>query len=173
MTNTLVSPADLLDFGQFSDSLVDVAAASVRREAQWHIAPRRTEDVRVVLRGGERGEVVLPTRDFPDAPVVVNAVTSGGVAVAGWEQAEGVLVRRAGVWSGWRPYGAVLVNITHGFPTCPPDLLPVLAQRASAARSPRDSRVSAFANGAIQMAFMAPGQIDPTVAGYALIGGVA
>jgi hypothetical protein len=87
-----------------------------------------------------------------------------------WDHAEGVVIRRS--W-GWRPYGRVTVTITHGFAQCPPDLLPVLAQRAQAAKSPRDSRVSSFANGSIQMAFGDASRIDPTVARYAVIGGVA
>lgn len=169
--NTLVSPAELLPFGQFADEFVDAAAAGVRGDADWHIAPRMTETVRVVLRGGERDTLVLPhTRDMAGAPVVVNSVTGNGVLLGGWDYAEGCVVRSS---LGWRAYRSVLVSITHGFVTCPPDLLPVLATRAQAAKSPRDSRVSSFTNGAIQMAFGDLASVDPTIARYAVIGGVA
>jgi len=175
MTNTLVSPAELLEFGQYSDVHVDAAARSLRRECGWHIAPRVTEDVKLVLRSGTGDELYLPTRDFPDAEVIVNTVrNSAGELLTGWEHAEGVIVRRGGVfryalWTG----RYVTVNITHGFATCPADLLPLLAARAAAAKAPRESRVTSFTNGAIQMAFGDATMIDPTVSDYAIIGGVA
>lgn len=169
MTNTLVGPDTLVDFGTYTDTLVDAAAASVRREADWHIAPRLTETITLVLRRGAADEIPLPTRSFSDAPVVVSAVTSGGTTITGWDQADGVLILGR-----HRHYsGRLQVTLTHGFTECPADLLPILAQRAQSARSPRDSRVSSFTNGAVQMAFRDARELDPVVARYAVIGGVA
>jgi len=169
MTNTLANPSDLVEFGTFSDTLVDAAVESVRREADWHIAPRRTETIRLVSRAALHGEVPLPTRSFPDAPVDVVSVARAGVPVTGWDQADGVLLlggRRA--WS-----GRLDVTLTHGFAKCPAELLPVIAQRATAARSQRDPRTSSFSNGVVQMSFRDANQRDPVVAQYAVIGGVA
>jgi hypothetical protein len=172
VSNTLVGPSALVEFGTFTDTLVDAAVASVRREADWHIAPRLTETIELVVRRGAADELPLPTRSFPDAQVLVSAVTRGGTALTGWDQADGVLIlghRPAG----WGGVGRIRVTLTHGFVECPPELLPVIAQRASSARSPRDPRTSSFSNGAVQMSFRDATQLDPVVAKYAVIGGVA
>jgi hypothetical protein len=154
--------------------------ASVRREADWHIAPRLTETLTLVSRGALAGELPLPTRSFRDAPVVVEAVSrANGTPILGWDQADELLIltrsshRYHHGSGGWSSFGRINVTLTHGFTECPPELLPVIAQRAQAARSPRDPRTSSFSNGTVQMAFRDATQLDPVVARYAVIGGVA
>lgn len=174
MTNTLVSPVELAEWGSFSDTMVDVAVADLRAAVEWHIAPRRSETLRVRLlgrRGGRSGfadEIVLPTRDLPGAPVVVNAVRAGGSALTGWSSSDGLLARS---W-GWVA-GTLEVDVTHGFEKCPPDLLPLIASLAQSAGSARDARVSSFTNGGVQMAFESAYMVDPKVARYKVLGGVA
>jgi hypothetical protein len=176
VTNTLVSPADLAAFGPLDDAMVDAAVSDLRRDAGWHIAPRITETIAVECYGGP--ELVLPTRSFPDAQVVVTGVAGTAGELTGWELLPGAVLRR-GVWhrhygggSGW-PYGYLSVTLTHGFVNCPPDLLPVIAQRAQASAQMRDSRVTSFSNGAIQMAFGDAFQLNPAVAKYAVFAGVS
>ena len=174
MTNTLASPVDLAEFGSYSDTMVDVAVADLRAEAGWHIAPRISETLTIRVlgrRGGRAGyldEIVLPTRDLPGAPVVVNAVRSGGSTLTGWSSAEGMLLRSWG-FAG----GALEVDVTHGFVSCPKDLLPLIAALAQSSSSARDSRVSSFTNGGVQMAFESAYMVDPKIARYRVLGGVA
>jgi hypothetical protein len=175
--NTLVSTSDLLEFGTFSDALLDSAVADIRAEAGWHIAPRLVETVRVRVprvaswRRGRGGELLLPTRDLPGAPVDVRTVRAGSTVLAGWA-ADGETLSLSYVWA--RPLTHLDVELEHGFPVCPPDLLPLIAQRAQAARAPRDSRVTSFTNGGVQMSFGASAySIDPKVDRYRVLGGVA
>lgn len=165
MTNTLVTPEQLVSFavGGLSDELVDVAAAAVRRDLGWHLVPRITETIAVESHGGHL--LWLPTRSLPGAPVVVSGVQSG---IDHWHQLPGAL------WSPepW-PIGYVSVTLAHGLAACPADLLPLLAQRADAASQPRDSRVTSFTNGGVQMALADPYQLDPELAPYAVLDGVS
>jgi hypothetical protein len=176
VTNTLVSAADLATFGPLDDAMVDAAAADMRRDAGWHIAPRLTETIAVECYGGP--DLILPTRSFPEAPVVVTGVAGVAGELTNWQLLPGATLRR-GVWrghyggsSGW-PFGYLSVTLTHGFTQCPPDLLPVIAQRAQAATQMRDSRVTSFSNGAIQMAFGDAFQLNPALAKYAVFAGVS
>lgn len=176
MTNTLIGSSDLAEFGSYSETMVDIAVADLRAEAGWHIAPRVSETLSVRIlgrRGGRPGymdELVLPTRDLPGAPVTVSAVRAGGTTLQGWTAAEGLLMR---LW-GWG-FGAGLleVDVTHGFTTCPRDLLPLLASLAEAAGSSRDPRVTSFRNDGIQMVYASAYMVDPKIARYRVLGGVA
>ena len=127
----LVEAIDLVDFpgAPFAESLVESAGESVRAEAGWHIAPQVTETLRIFSEGGTA--LVLPTLEY-----TVSAVRdiSGDtpVVLTGWtDRGSGILLK-----SYW-PAGRVLeVDVVHGYVACPPELLPVIAHRVQASRSP-------------------------------------
>ena len=130
MPALVVAPA-LADFpgAPFAESLVESAGESVRAEAGWHIAPEVTETLRVFSEGGTA--LVLPTLKY-----TVTAVrdTSGDTpeVLTGWtDRGSGILLK-----SYW-PVGHMLeVDLVHGYEICPPELLPVIAHRVQASRSP-------------------------------------
>lgn len=164
MANTLVSTSDLRDFpgSPFSETAVDVAAASVRSEAGWHIAPVVTETITVRSYGGR--ELLLPTRR-------VVSVASAGTWTDWVVQPEGVLYRHVG----W-PAGVYEVTLTHGFDSVPVELLPVLAGRAAGAVRLRDPAVSATSVGQVQVSFFrgdAATGPDSVVGRYSVRVGVA
>ena len=165
MANTLVTPTDLAAFpgGPFSDQMVDIAAADVRAEAGWHIAPEVTETVRVRAYGRW---LHLPSRRV----LSVASVTRNGTTVTGWELDGDSLHRRSG-WS-----GAYEVTLRHGLEATPQDLLPVLASRARSVTNPRDPAVSQRSVGQVQESYretVGTATADPVVARYALPDGVA
>lgn len=105
------------------------AEATVRAHCGWHIAPPRTETL--VLDGSASPVLTLPTLHLTD----VSAVAVDGVAlIAGTEFAwssSGYLLRLAeAVWP-WKPR-SIVVTITHGHPTAPPEVASVV--QAIAAR---------------------------------------
>jgi len=164
VANTLVSTSDLMDFpgAPFQEVLVDVAAASVRSEAGWHIAPVVTETIAVRSYGGR--ELLLPSRR-------VVSVASVGTWTDWVLQSEGVLYRHVG----W-PLGVLEVTFTHGFASVPVELLPVLAARAAGAGRLRDPAVSATSVGQVQVSYFrdaATAGIDSAVARYSVRVGVA
>lgn len=118
----LIQPADLVGFrgAPFSAKVTSAAAASVRTKCEWHIAPSVTETVK--LRAG--GSVVLlPSLHVTDVASVVDV---NDAEITGWDWSpEGIIEL---------PYGGfprfVTVTFTHGYPDCPDDLLPIIAERA-------------------------------------------
>jgi hypothetical protein len=164
VANTLVSTSDLMDFpgSPFQETRVDIAAASVRSDAGWHIAPVVTETITVRSYGGR--ELLLPSRR-------VVSVASVGTLTDWVLQSEGVLYRHVG----W-PVGVLEVTFTHGFGSVPVELLPVLAARAAGAARLRDPAVSATSVGQVQVSYRdttATIATDPVIARYSVRVGVA
>lgn len=170
MSNTLVSSAELTDFpgAPFDDYAVDIAAASVRADAGWHIAPVVTETLTVDSFGGQL--LVLPTRRITAVTAIRN-VTDGTEVVTGWRRMTTGIYRRAG----W-PIGTIEVDLSHGYAKTPLELLPVIARRVS--QAPREpglashsitrgpfSESSSYRGGA--------SGLDPVVARYAVPAGIA
>jgi hypothetical protein len=157
----LIQASDLADFrgAPFSQPVAEAAAESIRTECEWHIAP--SEIATVKLRGG--GYVLLlPSMYVTDVSSVVD---NYGQAVAGCE---------------WFPNGTiecpsgfplfVTVTFTHGYPACPPELLPVIAERAASQAS---GRIKSEAAGGVSISM--EGGYDPIGSGvlakYRLHGG--
>jgi membrane protein YdbS with pleckstrin-like domain len=122
----LTQPGDLNDFpgAPFPERIIRAAEESVRDEAEWHIAPVVTETVRIDAEGG--AYLRLPSLRV----VEVTSVTIGGVAVVDYELGAAPMLYRRRGW----PYGVVEVTLTHGYPTVPAGLLPVIAARCQRAR---------------------------------------
>lgn len=118
----LVSPTDLSGFrgAPFTPNAVNGACESVRRDCEWHIAPTLEQSVR--LRGGDT-LLRLPTLYLVE---VVSVTSSKGVAVNGFDWLpNGVLERESG-------FPAIVdVVFRHGYESCPPELLNVVAERAA------------------------------------------
>lgn len=110
----------------------------VRDEAEWHIAPSKTETITVSGRGNDR--LVLDTLHLTG----VSAVTIGGVSVASPRFTEwGTIYPDPDTWTGWHGglwHGDVTLTIVHGYDSCPAALLDAMTR---AARSQRPAHVPA------------------------------
>jgi hypothetical protein len=125
----LISASDLTGFrgAPFVQAVADAAAGAVRAECGWHIAPEVNETARV--RGGSR-ILLLPTLKLTG---VTSITDTDGNAVTGWEWFEsGVVELDFGSFP-----RVVIVSFRHGYPACPAELLPVIAERAVAQSSGR------------------------------------
>ncbi len=176
MANTLVFPVDLTPFpgAPFSDTLTDVAAAAVRAEAGWHIAPIVAETVTFDSYGGTM--LNLPTRRVVS---ITSVVDSAGYTYTGFTRVGAALHR----YYGW-PIGQVTITWSHGYAETPVELLPVLADRARGASSGRDPQLASVTVGQVSETYRS-GMVtqgarggtvmpaDPVVARYALLAGVA
>lgn len=132
----LLQAGDLADFAgaPFANSVVLAVGQSIRAAAGWRIAPQISETVIVESDGGQY--LFLPTmwlssvaevRDVtdPDNPVVLD----------GWSSAltprfRAGCLRRDRSW----PCGDIAVDITHGYASCPQDLLSAAAALAQDAK---------------------------------------
>lgn len=134
-SDNLVTTTELTDF-QSGDaqSAIDRATADVRGECGWHIAPSRTETLKVRANG--RTTILLPTLRVTD----VAAVRVDGVALASEDFSctpSGILARTSGPRV-WTAGATVEVDLTHGYATTPEDLAGVVLARAT--RSQADPR---------------------------------
>lgn len=120
----LVELEDLRDFpgAPFRPDVVAGAAGAVRAEAGWHVAPTVTETVEVETGGAS--VALLPSLHVVSVDEVRDL---DGNVLGGWRvsKASGVLRRTAGRWP-----EVIEVDLTHGYERCPPELLPVVAERA-------------------------------------------
>lgn len=171
MANDLVSPSDLSGFpgAPFADGVVDAAVAELRKVAGWHVAPSIDETVAVDADYGR--SVILPTLRL-NAVAAVRNVTSlvdDPTDVTDYRTTP-TLRFRAGIVDrpcGW-PCGVLEFDITHGYDTCPAELLPIIA--AACRQIGADSRnVQQQGAGPFSVTYREPsGDIDPAVARYAL-----
>lgn len=123
--DSLVTAEDMVGFpgAPFSPAVLKAASDTLRLEAGWHIAPERTETVTVDSVGGHI--LILPTLKLVSVSEVRDA---DGNVLSGWAMSErGMLSRRTEWPSG---FGAVVLDIVHGYESCPASLLPVVASRA-------------------------------------------
>lgn len=104
----------------FSPPTVEGAADSIRSECGWHIAPVVTTIKK--MRGG--GTVlILPTLNLRE---VLSIRTFTGAELSGFYWFDNGVVERP---QGFPRF--VEVEFSHGYETCPPALLGVIAERAS------------------------------------------
>ena len=120
----LVSNADLTGFpgAPFSEPVLRAAAESVRDECGWHIAPVVTETIEVEAVGNV---AILPTLRIVTITEIRDART--GDPITGWH-----VDKRAGVVHGLPYCRRIEVDLEHGHESCPPALLPAIADRAKA-----------------------------------------
>lgn len=126
----LVKATDLLGYpgAPYSTSLVRAAGGSIRSECGWHIAPTLTETIEVET---DRSKLaLLPSLRVVDVTRVVDAET--GRELTDWRVSpnSGVLRCKSGVWP-----EVLTVDLIHGYPACPPELLPIIAERAQHLRA--------------------------------------
>jgi hypothetical protein len=163
----LVTFADLFNFDgfPFNEDLVSIAAASVRSEAGWHIAPVVTETLQVTSYGGQL--LPLPTRRI----VTITQVRgSDAVAITGWTKMSMGVYRK----SGW-PIDVLSVDLTHGYDETPADLLPIVVQRVKATSVPSNVSQRSTTTGpfAESETYRDVSSRDPVVSRYAVLPGVA
>ncbi|OFB37970.1 hypothetical protein BA059_16880 [Mycolicibacterium sp. (ex Dasyatis americana)] len=133
MTNDLVSPAELVHLPgtPFTDGEVDEAAAAIRTALEWHVAPERQDTVAFDIVCYQR-RLLLPTRNL----VSVDEIRVGGAVVdpSAYQVSTrlGQVVKNSGYWPDG--FGTVEVDMTHGYESVPPDLLPVIAATATSQR---------------------------------------
>lgn len=121
----LCQDSDLTTFpgAPFADPVVRAAESSIRRDANWHIAPQVTEAMDVECTHPFR--LVLQTLRIVSIASVVGDDT---VAVTGYK------VRKKGCYllppdnAYWTLGRVYTVTLTHGYDSVP-DLLPVIASR--------------------------------------------
>lgn len=133
MVNTLVQADDLAPYpgAPFTEDVVDAAVAHIRDQADWHIAPVVTETVTVDSWGGQ--QLHLPTKYLLSVTGVRDVTYGSNQALTGWFTHPTRLFRSGIVTIPWGwPYGVTLeFDIVHGYDSCPPDLLPVIAHVAA------------------------------------------
>lgn len=142
MTNDLVAPAELsyLPGSPFTDDEVDAAVEALRTAMRWHIAPVREETV--TLDVDDCAPILqLPTRQLVSVDEVRDADTANVVAASEYRVSKPLAQakRNFGYWESG--YARIQVDLTHGYESCPLDLLPVIAetavsQRLTAVRAP-------------------------------------
>lgn len=154
MSNTLIDPDDLahLSGAPFSEEEIDTAVAVLRAAAGWHIAPTLDETITLDVLRYQR-LLRLPTklllsvdeiRDMTsDEYGVVIDATTYDVSLSHAK------IRRHGYWP--HGYSALEVDLSHGYETCPPDLLPVIAESANLVR--RDQTATQFGAGPYSVQF--------------------
>lgn len=124
----LVQASDLAGFrgAPFSEQVTQAAAESVRADCEWHIAPIVTETVKLRARGTllllHSLRVLSIATIYDDQGVLLSDY--------GWAP-NGILERPSGFPN------LVTVTYTHGYESCPVELLPVIAERALAQASGR------------------------------------
>ena len=145
MANDLAAPADLdgLPGAPFTNDEVDAAVSALRAECGWHIAPMSDDPVTIALDVPWRESWLnLPTLKLVTVDEVRTTSDDAVVDPNTYQvsMAQGGIRLLCGFW----PYGfgTIEVDFTHGYESCPPDLLPVIAsiatsQRLVAIRSPR------------------------------------
>src|SRR5690625_141824 len=121
----LVDNDDLGDLpgAPFPATVLTAAAAAIRTDAGWHIAPVVAHTVEIETRCAS--VVLLPSLRVVEVSEVRDGDT--GAVLTGWRvnKRTGVLRRRGGVWPEW-----IEVDLEHGYDACPPELHPLIAERA-------------------------------------------
>lgn len=164
----LAVPSDLEKFSgaPFDPELIDIASASVRAEAGWHIAPVITETLTVDCYGGPL--LALPTRRIVNISAIRD-VTSGSTVLTDWRRMSAGVYRS----TGW-PIGTLEVDITHGYEATPKDLLPVIAARVTSPGAASHLAQRSVTRGPFsESETYRPGATDPVIARYAVLPGVA
>lgn len=146
MANDLVSPDDLTGFpgAPFTEAQVDAAVADVRAAAGWHIAPVREGET--VTLDVERCEswLRLPTRHLVSVDEIRDASDDSVIDASTYGVSKSLAqVKRTGLRYWPSGYGAVEADMTHGYESCPPDVMrAVVSAIAMAKRDPTVKTVS-------------------------------
>lgn len=162
----LATPEDLADFSgaPFSETLVRSAGASLRNECGWHIAPEVTETVVVDSDGGT--VLPLPSLRVVEVTSVRDVTGEAPRILTGWRLSPAGLLYLGGGWP--RGYSAVEVTLTHGYDTCPPELLGLIAERSQRRGNPL---VSSESIGGRSVTLRDPmASVSPVLARYRLTG---
>lgn len=99
------------------------ACGALRSYCGWHVAPSVTEEITVDGPGSL--ELMLPTMRLTD----LQSVIEDGKSVDGLEWSAAGMVRKGARWSS--RYRSIVATMTHGWDSCPDDLLGVLTEAAS------------------------------------------
>lgn len=123
----LVEPAALTEFkgSPFPATPTHAAGEQIRRVCGWHIAPEVTETVVLDSDGGP--VLALPTLRLSSVAEVRDLTRETPVVVNNWRMSSNGTLVRLGGWP-WGA-GAVEVTFTHGYESCPMELLPLIAGR--------------------------------------------
>lgn len=156
----------------FTQADIDAAVADVRAAAEWHIFPQRAETVLLDVVSAER-RLRLPTRKLVSVDAVRNADAGAVIDPTGYRVSVkfAQVKRNGGYWPSG--FGAVEVDMTHGYSELPLDLLPVVAESVNLTR--RDQSIRSVRIDDFQQSFGAtstPGPIGvyETLARYSLRG---
>lgn len=151
MSNDLLQPSDL--DGQagtpFTQAEVDAAVEALRGTLGWHVAPAKQETV--VLDFESTSWRVLPTRRL----VSVDDVRDSAHVTLG-HRATRTDPYRLILDSEPRSPFEVDVTMTHGFDSCPADLLPVIADAIRSGRDEVTGDVRMISSGPLQISYGAP-----------------
>lgn len=132
---TSVIPADLAGFpgAPFTQDEIDRAVESVQAVVGWHVFPVLSTTVALdVVRGDDT--LRLPTRRLVSVESVTDVDRATVYAPTSYRvsRERGRIRKRGGSWPGG--FERVEVEFTHGYETCPLDLLGVIGSYAMAAR---------------------------------------
>lgn len=122
----LATNDDLTGFpgAPFEETILTAAGEWARSEAGWHIAPEITDTVTVRAHGGQW--LAVPTLRLGEVQRIQRLDREEHTDIAGCVPlTDGTIFR----YAGWPPVGLLSVTMTHGYETCPPELLRELAQR--------------------------------------------
>lgn len=124
----LVLPSDLDGFpgAPFSNEVTLAASEAVRRECGWHIAPQVTQTLTLDVSGGP--VLILPTLRLVSVSEVRDVTGDAPRVLTGWRMSQAGMLSRRGGWP--CGFGAVEVDVVHGYDACPPELLPLIASGA-------------------------------------------
>jgi hypothetical protein len=147
----------------FPASVVSSAAASVRREVGWHIAPAVQQTLKLDSIGGTL--LVLPTLELVSVESVKDR---SGKELVGWLDTQEANLFRAKGWPAGP--GSVVVALTSGYETCPPDILPVLAERCQSANEANRVQTEASGGESITYFQSVSPEIDARLYPYKLVG---
>lgn len=132
--NEAIQPERLSDFrgAPFPGAVTSAAVDSIRKQCGWHIAPERADEDEIESVGGKT--IYLPTLHLAEVLEIRDADNPDA------EPFDGKLrVKRKGIveaLSGRFPDFA-LVKYRHGYDEFPDALLPIVADRAGAAKTGR------------------------------------
>lgn len=127
MSNDLIQPIDLVHLpgAPFTEQEVDEAVASLRGTLGWHIAPVKSETVTLDVTACDP-VLRLPTRKVVTVDEIRNTTTSDVITASSY--AVSLNLNRVRRYSWPSGYGAVEVDLTHGYAACPPELRPIIAR---------------------------------------------
>lgn len=163
MANDLISPDDMtyLPGAPFTDEEVDAAVAALRGELGWHIAPEQTDTVLLDVASCDP-VLRLPTRHLVSVDEIRNVRAETVIAASSYEVSTNLGRVRRYAWP--TGYGAVEVDMTHGYESCPAELVPIIGTAIVAGRAAAGGDVKQQTAGPFSVTYtdasMSTGQMD-------------